>query len=596
MRRRDGGGMVSSVLVPRRSRAKVWSLIVLLVLLGVVGSVSYLGWRQSVPGVASVTRPPRFVGQRTALVFTLEAARGSVARAEIRVAQGASSVVVAKREGALGRRVEIPVVLESATLGLREGGASVDVWARDDFWRPLRRHDRPVASYPVTVDLTPPKVELLGATQYVAPGGSGLVVFRVTGASGTVVSAGKLAEPSFAWGPPERGARIALIALPWDTTRGVPLAISAEDEAGNVASRGIPSELRPRRFPRDTIEIKDPFLQVKVPELLPQRSPSQSLVDGFLVINRDLRRQAEETKRRIGATTADAPLWEGPLVQPSRTKVFANFAEKRSYRYGGREIDTQGHYGYDLASTRQSPVPPANRALVVFAESLTIYGNTVIVDHGLGLQNLYAHLLCIDVKVGDSVTYGQGLGRTGATGLAMGDHLHFEVLIHGVSVTPIEWWDAKWIRDHIAKPLREAGLPEIGARAGAAPAGTRPGAPPRGAGGAAVGGRPPPGPLRPTLTKRPRSSLPPRAAPPPPARRRPPDSRPRRASRSARAPRGRRGAGRPRPRPSRRRRCRRAPRAHRRSSGAAPSHGPASGGPSPAVCGSGRTSGSGGAR
>src|SRR2546422_7411284 len=70
-------------------------------------------------------------------------------------------------------------------------------------------------------------------------------------------------------------------------SRGVPLAISAEDEAGNVASRGIPSELRPRRFPRDTIEIKDPFLQVKVPELLPQRSPSQSLVDGFLVINRD---------------------------------------------------------------------------------------------------------------------------------------------------------------------------------------------------------------------------------------------------------------------------------------------------------------------
>ena len=464
MRRRDGGGMVSSVLVPRRSRAKVWSLIVLLVLLGVVGSVSYLGWRQSVPGVASLTPPPRFVGQRTALVFTLEAARGSVARAEIRVAQGASSVVVAKREGALGRRVEIPVVLESATLGLREGGASVDVWARDDFWRPLRRHDRPVASYPVTVDLTPPKVELLGATQYVAPGGSGLVVFRVTGASRTVVSAGKLAEPSFAWGPPERGARIALIALPWDFTRGVPLAISSEDEAGNVASRGIPSELRPRRFPRDTIEIKDPFLREKVPELLPQRSPSQSLVDGFLVINRDLRRQAEETKRRIGATTADAPLWEGPLVQPSRTKVFANFAEKRSYRYGGREIDTQVHYGYDLASTRQSPVPAANRGVVVFAESLTIYGNTVIVDHGLGLQTLYAHLSSIDVKVGDSVTKGQGLGRTGATGLAMGDHLHFEVLIHGVSVTPIEWWDAKWIRDHIAKPLREAGLPEIGAR------------------------------------------------------------------------------------------------------------------------------------
>src|SRR5207247_9071421 len=113
-----------------------------------------------------------------------------------------------------------------------------------------------------------------------------------------------------------RGGRIALIARRGATTRGGSLAIPAEDEAGNVASRGIPSELRPRRFPRDTIEIKDPFLQEKVPELLPQRSPSQSLVDGFLVINRDLRREAEETKRRIGAPTADAPLWAGPLVQP----------------------------------------------------------------------------------------------------------------------------------------------------------------------------------------------------------------------------------------------------------------------------------------
>ena len=351
------------------------------------------------------------------------------------------------------------------------------MWARDDFWRPLRLKERAVASYPVTVDLTPPRIELLGATRYVAAGGSGLVAFRVTGASRATVSAGKLVEPSFPWGPPERGARVALVALPWDLAPGASLAITAEDEAGNVASRALPSELRSRRFPRDRIEIKDAFLQAKVPELLPQRSPSQRLVDGFLVINRELRRQAEETKRRIGASSAETPLWEGPLVQPSRTKVFANFAEMRTYLYGGREIDKQVHYGYDLASTRQSSVPAANRGAVVFAGPLTIYGNTVIVDHGLGLQTLYAHLSSIEVKVGDVVARGQELGRTGATGLAMGDHLHFEVLVNGVSVTPLEWWDAKWIRDHITKPLREAGLPEIGgvdARA-AAPAGRAPG-------------------------------------------------------------------------------------------------------------------------
>ena len=456
--------MVSSGSVPKRSRVKAWFLVVVVVLLSVVGSVSYLGWRQSVPGVVSHTAPPRFVGHKTSLVFTLEATRGNVARVEIRVAQTGSSAVVVTREGALGQRLDIPVVLESATLGLREGGASLEVWARDDFWRPFRLKERAIATYPVTVDLTPPRIEVLGATRYVAAGGSGLVAFRVTGASRATVSAGKLVEPSFPWGPPERGARVALVALPWDLAPGASLAITAEDEAGNVASRALPSELRSRRFPRDRIEIKDAFLQAKVPELLPQRSPSQRLVDGFLVINRELRRQAEETKRRIGASSAETPLWEGPLVQPSRTKVFANFAEMRTYLYGGREIDKQVHYGYDLASTRQSSVPAANRGAVVFAGPLTIYGNTVIVDHGLGLQTLYAHLSSIEVKVGDVVARGQELGRTGATGLAMGDHLHFEVLVNGVSVTPLEWWDAKWIRDHITQPLREAGLPEIGTR------------------------------------------------------------------------------------------------------------------------------------
>jgi len=107
-------------------------------------------------------------------------------------------------------------------------------------------------------------------------------------------------------------------------------------------------------------------------------------------------------------------------------------------------------------------VPAANSGVVAFAGPLTIYGNTVIVDHGLGLQTLYAHLSSIEAKVGDKVTKGQELGRSGATGLAVGDHLHFEVLVSGVSVTPLEWWDARWIRERVNRPLKEAGLPELG--------------------------------------------------------------------------------------------------------------------------------------
>ena len=447
--------------MPQRSGPKIWAFVFVVLLLGVVGSVSYLGWRQSVPGVQAVATPPRFLGQKTAFTVVVEARGGNVAQVDVRVVQNTKSTSVVKQEGARVGRLEVPVAVDSAALGLREGAATVEVWARDDFWRPLRRDDRAIAAYPVTVDLTPPKIEVLAATHYIAPGGSGLVAFRVTGAARADVTAGPLTFRSFAFGPADRGARVALIALPWDFDPAAPLTIRATDEAGNAAARGIPAELLPRKFPRDTIEIKEPFLQAKVPELLPQRPPNQSLVDGFLVINRDLRRQAEEAKRRIGATSADKPLWEGPFIQPRNSKVFANFAELRTYVFGGHEIDRQVHFGYDLASTRQSAVPAANKGVVAFVEPLTIYGNTIVIDHGLGLQTLYAHLSSTAVKVGDAVAKGQEIGRTGSTGLAIGDHLHYEVLVNGVSVTPLEWWDAKWIRDRIGKPLKEAGLPEI---------------------------------------------------------------------------------------------------------------------------------------
>src|SRR5262249_59150171 len=108
-----------------------------------------------------------------------------------------------------------------------------------------------------------------------------------------------------------------------------PIQIRATDEAGNAATRGIPAEIKPRKFPKDTIGIKDAFLQAKVPELLPQRPPTDSLVEGFLVINRDLRKQAEETKRKIGASTADRPLWQGPFAQARNTTALANFAGPR---------------------------------------------------------------------------------------------------------------------------------------------------------------------------------------------------------------------------------------------------------------------------
>jgi murein DD-endopeptidase MepM/ murein hydrolase activator NlpD len=77
----------------------------------------------------------------------------------------------------------------------------------------------------------------------------------------------------------------------------------------------------------------------------------------------------------------------------------------------------------------------------------------VIIDHGLGLYTLYSHLSAIDVKVGNALAKKQILGKTGETGLAAGDHLHYGVYVSGTAVLPVEWWDAKWINDNLTPKL-----------------------------------------------------------------------------------------------------------------------------------------------
>jgi murein DD-endopeptidase MepM/ murein hydrolase activator NlpD len=124
----------------------------------------------------------------------------------------------------------------------------------------------------------------------------------------------------------------------------------------------------------------------------------------------------------------------------------------------GQALDTRMHQGFDLASVKQAPIPAANSGVVVHAGPLTLYGEAVILDHGMGVMSLYGHCSSVDVQVGQSVRRGQTIAHTGATGLAAGDHLHFEVVVGGVPVTPIQWWDPAWIRDHIEAPLSEASM------------------------------------------------------------------------------------------------------------------------------------------
>jgi murein DD-endopeptidase MepM/ murein hydrolase activator NlpD len=136
-----------------------------------------------------------------------------------------------------------------------------------------------------------------------------------------------------------------------------------------------------------------------------------------------------------------------------RSSRKASFADHRTYFYKGNEIDKQVHLGIDLASTRRAPVKAANRGKVVFADYLGIYGNTVILDHGQGLYSLYSHLSEIKVEQDGTIEKGIVLGLSGTSGMAGGDHLHFSILVNGIFVNPVEWWDQQWISLNIDEIL-----------------------------------------------------------------------------------------------------------------------------------------------
>jgi murein DD-endopeptidase MepM/ murein hydrolase activator NlpD len=341
-------------------------------------------------------------------------------------------------------------------LKVPEGPAAIEVFADSYAWHPFGAAPTPRLTVPVTVDLTPPRIELLTTQHNVRLGGVELAVFRQsadTVRSGIEVD--KYFFPAVTGYFADKGVALAFFAIPQDLNAAVRPRLVAADAAGNQRDIALPCTIKPRTFAERTLAIDDAFLARKVPEIEEANGLpiAADLVQGYIYINGELRKQNEARIRELTKTSVPMPLWNGAFHRQSNAAPLSSFADRRTYTYKGEPIDHQTHLGYDLASLKLSPVEAAQAGRVVFADNLGIYGNAVLLDHGLGIFSLYGHLSSFAVKAGDQVTVGQSLGQTGETGLAGGDHLHFSILLDGVHVDPVEWWDPHWLHDHITPKL-----------------------------------------------------------------------------------------------------------------------------------------------
>ncbi|HEX9187978.1 MAG TPA: M23 family metallopeptidase [Vicinamibacteria bacterium] len=443
----------------------------LLALLG-LGAFLVASLRVSPAPAVELRADAAAIGARAGVSATASAGGRGLAFLRIEVEQGGVAHVVARKEyrplaplaftGERTERDELRGEVGRAALpALVEGEAVVRVVAgRAPTW--LRRPDPVVKELRLPVRLTPPSLEVLSSQHYVAQGGAGVVVYRLgPTAVRDGVRAGEWFFPSAArpgGGPQER---LALFGVPWDLADSQALQVVAVDDAGNESALAFVDRFFPKPPARDRIALDDAFLAKVVSEIR-QQTPSLegrgSLLEDYLEINRDLRRKNAAELVALAPRSAGAFLFTEPFLPLPNAKVMSAFADRRTYLYRGREVDEQTHLGFDLASVARTPVPAANRGVVVLARYFGIYGNTVVLDHGLGLATLYSHLSAIDVEEGATVERGAVVGRTGATGLAGGDHLHFTTLVRGLPVNPLEWWDAAWVRDRVAAKAGDAAL------------------------------------------------------------------------------------------------------------------------------------------
>jgi hypothetical protein len=372
---------------------------------------------------------------------------------ETRVAQAKEQHMFPERHVAPN---EVTVnVGKQTTPELHDGKAKVTVTAvSNDF-----RGKSTSVTFPVDVMTAPPRIVADGAQHYINQGGSEMVTFTPSGAwTEAGVRIGDYTFRSYPL-PNHPGQYFSLFAFFWQLPQDTPVTLYASNPTGAMAKGSFWYKVFPKQFRKSTIPLENMNLDRMVNQIDPEHKLQGDLLQRFLQINNDMRKVNNKTLADLRFQSEQKFLWTGAFLPMVDSTVESRFADDRTYTWEGKKVDEQTHLGFDLAKLAHSPIPASNDGKVMLAENLGIYGNCVVIDHGFGLMTIYGHLSEFLVRKGDLVKKAQVIGKTGSTGLAGGDHLHFSMMVDGVQVNAVEWWDPHWVKDRILSRM-DAGMPD----------------------------------------------------------------------------------------------------------------------------------------
>jgi len=446
---------------------RLWLIPAVIILVAALAGAFILvfAYEKELPQV-SLLKDISLLGASSEIQLVLTDAKSGIRSVNISLVQDDKQATLVKktlpRQGYLSgsgpNRLEETIPVNFKKLGFADGKALLLVEVRDFSWSNWMAGNESSAEYQIEIDTTPPRIHIMRTPQYIAAGGSGVVTYQLNEpASRHGVTVNDLYYPGF---PLNNSGtdnyHAAFIGLPFSTEQLGQQAISATDLAGNPAAVSFGMNLHRRRMTEDRIAVSENFLQRKIPEFS-QYYPelNGSLLEQYVSVNNSIRKVNDQKIQEICRGAMPERLWQGRFKRMSRGANRAGFADHRTYFFDNREIDRQVHLGVDLASTEHADIRAANRGKVVFADYLGIYGNTVILDHGQGVFSLYAHLSDIKTENGALVEQDAVIGSSGSTGMAGGDHLHFSMLVNGIFVNPLEWWDISWLEINMIGPLQQ---------------------------------------------------------------------------------------------------------------------------------------------
>jgi murein DD-endopeptidase MepM/ murein hydrolase activator NlpD len=317
--------------------------------------------------------------------------------------------------------------------------------------------------YTLVIDQHAPTLAIIGNSYKIQRGGTAIVIFKAEDAHlqslKIETNFGKtfIAQPFI-----KEGYYASLVAWPVQSS-SFSATVVARDSAGNVAKSAVPLRLKDHEYRTSNIELSDAFLEGKIAELANTYDQTAGVTDRleqFKIINEKVRADNEKIIHDVTSKVSNTMITDFnphpfyPLVNGQKV---ADFGDHRIYSYKGQQnISSAYHMGLDLASVHMGSIIASNGGKVVFAQPNGIYGNLPIIDHGFGLYTLYGHCSELHVQEGDNVNAAQEIAKTGLSGYAMGDHLHFGVLVQGIEVRPEEWMDTKWIHDNITDVIESA--------------------------------------------------------------------------------------------------------------------------------------------